>query len=105
MPCYDYNPAPPRPTQQDLDASLTSAVLCAFTRAIERKLNIKQFHTYVDWEEAGVTEEQYLDWWNRHKLIDEDRIMRMRDTIRLEKKKKAALEKLTGEERLLLGLG
>jgi hypothetical protein len=103
MPCRD-DYVDTRPTQRELDAALTNAVLCAFTRTLKNNSGFDHFMQYVDWKESGFTKREYLDWWKRHELIDTQRREKIKIQAALEQKRNKALSKLTGEERILLGL-
>lgn len=109
MPCRDYIAINSKPSQKELDADLTEAVLCAFTRTLKNNSTkeypeFNHFLNYINWEESGVTKKEYLDWWDRHELIDDQRIKKNKNQIEMARKRNDALSKLTGEERILLGL-
>lgn len=56
----------------------------------------------VDWEEAGVSKSDMVEWWKDHKEQDAKR--QAQEAAKLAARRKRALEKLTSKERLLLGL-
>ena len=118
MPCRDYySEGEELRMEQQATAKLKkqndklTRMLCAITTTIEEEGELFHFLTLTNWKESGVTEDEYREWWRRHKIEDakrkererEDR-ERMLDEMVKEQKRKDALEKLTDEERKLLGV-
>lgn len=58
----------------------------------------------VDWAEVGVSRKMVEAWWEAHKKEDERRRVREAKEKEKEQKRKAALAKLTAEDRKALGL-
>jgi hypothetical protein len=74
-----------------------TAIACGMTRAMEltrQDFNFDPFDS-VNWNEMGVSREEFSAWWTEHKKEDAERV---------EREKAAALAKLTPAERTLLGL-
>lgn len=56
----------------------------------------------VDWQEAGVTRRETEEWWQDH--LEQDAARREREAVIREIKRRTILERLTPEEREILGL-
>lgn len=83
--------------QRELDT--VEAMLCALIRrGINADGTLRFFddtRDFVDWDEAGVTFEEFEKWWEKHEL---------KDSQRRQKERAAALKKLTPRERAILGV-
>jgi len=114
MPCRnDYDPSMNSNIFKDCNHSAFNAelevvapALCAVFRKLEAEhgLLMEGFLNQIDWRGAGVTKKEVLSWWNTHKEQDERRREREAQEAAAKKLKKAALAKLTPEERKLLGV-
>ncbi len=98
MPCTDGGPTYPVPFDD------VEAMLCAVMTSLEAGRNTTHVLNDVNWKEAGVTKDQLLSWWKRHK--DQDRKRRVAEAEEQARKaaRKLALAKLTPYERKALGL-
>jgi len=67
MPCYDAEAAQDRITNSKM-----AAVLCNLTKYLGLAIVVRA----VNWEEAGVTQQEYLDWYEEHVKADARRIAR-----------------------------
>lgn len=103
--------------------SFAESALCAVLRAIENAgMDINQPYKstslgspMVDWKDAGITSKELADWFERHKKADAfirekkakeeaAKLAKEKKQQEREAKKQKALEKLTLEERQLLGV-
>ena len=109
MPCFDG-----RDSDRDNGVHLTDeqytqlkraeAALCAINSTLETLGYLEDILGRINWDKAGVSKKQFMAWWSEHKKQDEAR-KRTEDAIRAtEAKRLAALNKLTLEERALLGI-
>lgn len=97
MPCLDGGPSEERFSKQKIEA-----MLCAICMAIESGVYIDGTLKEVNWVEAGVSHEDFYDWWAAHKARDRERRERAkanRDNLQAQ-----ARAKLTPEEREALGI-
>jgi hypothetical protein len=103
MPCTDGGPSE-RECLADArqEIKLLEAALCMVLTKAQGNQHF-DWNMY-DWEEAGIQRVWLLEWWKEHKRKDEARKRREARERREAKKHKAALAKLTKEERRLLGL-
>lgn len=62
MPCYD-----PRDADEN---KAVEAMLCATLTLLENTGGMNQLKRLLDWKEAGITQEWFEDWWERHKRYD-----------------------------------
>ena len=90
--------------EQWLKIRIAEAALCAISRVLEDAGHLGKTLDMIDWKEAGITKRQFRIWWAEHKQADEDRRAAATDAQVLEDKKTAANNKLTAEERALLGI-
>jgi hypothetical protein len=104
MPCISEYPDEER-VREDRERAFLKASLCAILTAVENA-GFDPFwensEIKVDWKEAGVQRNKLANWWANHKEADEVRRKREAAEAELERKRRAALEKLTVEERILL---
>lgn len=104
MPCYD----PQRPEDVNIEQSKEirklNAMLCGFTTALHERNVLESWVKQVDWNEAGVTKEDFVTWWENHQREDRDRIVReLRERNRVAIRKHA-IEKLSPLEQEVLGI-
>lgn len=64
MPCYDGQEAEDR-VQNEKDARM-KGVLCQLTKYFGVDIIVKS----VNWDEAGVTQQEFLDWHKKHVAAD-----------------------------------
>lgn len=107
MPCYDeWNPplGSIKPIYQDNPRMV--AMLCAVLTCIEKGpvYNLEHLLKSIDWREAGITRKDIENWWMDHKRQDRRRRKMEQERVRKEIVRKTALQKLTAEEKKLLGL-
>jgi hypothetical protein len=109
MPCRDWNVNDDRAAEHDR-LRLVEPALCGVFTAMERQGGdlFENVLSFVNWREAGVSEESVRHWWKAHKAEDarqrknEDR--RAKSAAEKKRKREEALAKLTEEERKLLGI-
>lgn len=115
MPCrnyYDYYPD--RYFKNVIEPALKKQVafaesaLCQALAALEHvdslveTVSPKQgdFYDWINFEEAGITKSQLVEWHTQHKALDE----KHREEERIKKLKESALAKLTDEEKKAIGV-
>ena len=100
MPCHDWDDSLEMDRLRK-DKAFLEAALCAFLASNER---LGFILNYIDYDEAGISEQELVDWWENHKK--KDVIRKQREAAEKEKQdlKSVALSKLTEEERKALGL-
>lgn len=103
MPCYDGHESVIVEYREDPNTAKklewAEAALCMLLKHVTEGQLTKQ-----DFKNAGITRAQLDVWWKEHKAKDEARLAREAEARKLERSKLAALNKLTMEERKLLGL-
>lgn len=110
MPCRVDDDFPTRyakETRHGLTIADFEAVLCGvFTAAQDGVVTgyLDGLIDVIDWKEVGVSRKAVVWWWNSHKKEDEKRREREAIAKRKDDLKKAALAKLTAEERAALGI-
>jgi hypothetical protein len=107
MPCRDdWDDRPPHSpaTRHGLTIADFEATLCSLFAQLERQDVLDSWLNNVDWQEAGVNRKNVEQWWTKHKLEDQRRRAEEQAKREIAKLKKAALAKLTPEERTALGL-
>jgi len=67
-----------------------------------RYYDIFNLYDRVNWKEAGITSRELDKWWAEHK--ERDNARKEREAVELMNKRNKALNKLTFDERILLGL-
>jgi hypothetical protein len=79
MPCYDGRPsaseeaADNRAYAAEQKTEQVEAMLCGMVKAF----GFDHVVAMVDWQKAGVTEQQFRDWWKAHRERDT-----LRDAVR-----------------------
>ena len=80
MPCHSSEGMGSGPTYSEVrelerKLSMVEAILCGLIRAsgggAQYDRNLKILFAKVDWQQAGVTEQQAYDWWRKHLLQDQ----------------------------------
>jgi hypothetical protein len=79
------------------------AMLCMIMRKMKAG-GVVLFLEEEDFQEAGVTQVAFDAWWSRHEYQDEARRKAAIREKEAAKKKQAILNKLTPEERKILGV-
>jgi hypothetical protein len=115
MPCRDYYDDHPQAYFKDVtepalkrQISFAESALCEALRALAHvdslveTVSPKQgdFYDWINFKEAGITKTQLVKWHKDHKALD----AKHREQERLESVRKAALAKLSEEERKVLGI-
>lgn len=115
MPCRDYYDDHPDQYFKDVtepalkkQVSFAESALCQTLWALENMRTTLSTVTavmgsaldYIDYAAAGITRKELEVWWKNHKKLD----AKHREEERLKNVKKAALAKLTAEEREALGI-
>lgn len=103
MPCTDGGVPYPPTREEELDAKVPRAVLCALM-ALPMDMTLTEAFAGIDWAEAGVTKSELVEWWDLHRKRDHARKMREGRSSYEDRVRKRALEKLTEEEIRILGL-
>lgn len=60
MPCNDDGRIP-----------VPDAALCAIIRVFVKRGTFETVLAEIDWQEAGVTEDELYRWWSDHKAADQ----------------------------------
>lgn len=89
------------------DRDLAYAILSTLLYQIDNGMEDhgEAFLKAINWREASIDKNQLVLWWNQHKRQEMERRALIQQQIALEDLRKAALAKLTPEERIALGLG
>lgn len=113
MPCHDSGPSYTYSQEVgtlEKKLKLTEAMLCAVLAAINSKVMFAQIMAIVDENEeigttdAGISSAEIRSWWMKHQKADQARREAEAKQRRELETRKAALAKLTPEEKKLLGL-
>lgn len=106
MPCRvdDYPTRYVSETRHGMTIADFEAVLCGILSEIEFSDELDHFLGAVDWKEVGVSRKMVEAWWEAHKKEDERRRAKEAKEREKEERRKAALAKLTAEDRKALGL-
>jgi hypothetical protein len=107
MPCLDQyaDQNEPHISYKDLnEARLARVTLCALLSVLEKEGTIFSYLKRLDYEEAGFTRKMVMRWWNKHKAADIIRREREAANAKNEALRRKAIEKLTPQERILLGI-
>lgn len=87
------------------ELAMVRASLCAVLTFIEGdKSAFDAMLKDIDWKEAGVSKREFLAWWEDHKVEDAMRRKQEAAERRAKEIRKAALAKLTPEEKKILGV-
>lgn len=78
--------------------------LCAVFKVLERNGTLDATLSAADWVGSGVSKKSTLEWWERHKREDAARLNREADERRRKAQRQAVLDKLSKEDKKLLGL-
>lgn len=78
--------------------------LCAVFKVLERNGTLDAILSAADWVGSGVSKKSTLEWWERHKREDAARLNREAAERRRKAQRQAVLDKLSKEEKKLLGL-
>ena len=106
MPCRvdDWDDVPKATKRHGLAIEDFEAVLCGIFTLLEADKRLEIHLTDMDWSEVGVSRKMVEAWWAAHKKEDERRRAKEAAEKEKEEKRKAALAKLTAEDRKALGL-
>lgn len=105
MPCRDqYDPVPTKTKRHGLTIEDFEAVLCGMFTEMEADGELGLWLGDIDWAEVGVSRKMVEAWWEAHKKEDEFRRAKELAERVKEERRKAALAKLTDEDRKALGL-
>lgn len=86
------------------ELALVRAIACGVFRVLRRQGTVDGVLAAFDYREAGVAPKELEKWLVEHEEADEERRKRESRERNHQRKKRAALAKLTPEERELLGL-
>ena len=115
MPCRDYYDDHPQAYFKDVtepalkkQISFAESALCQVLAALKHVDSLVEtiapkqgdFYDWINFKEAGITKTQLVKWHKDHKALDD----KHREAERKEKLRKIALDKLSAEERELLGI-
>ena len=103
MPCTDGGVPYPPTREEKLDAKVPIPALCAFLRVLSPILYLQALDL-IDWTEAGIRREEFVEWWKMHQERDRLRQRQARSDKVQENIRKQALAKLSPAERDALGL-
>jgi hypothetical protein len=78
-------------------------MLCAVMLSLERWGYTQYVIARIDQQEAGVSMNAIETWWHEHKIQDAER--RVREAQAMEAQRKEIIDRLTPEERQILGIG
>ena len=101
MPCIT-TPAEYPPSRYEVLSAKCPAMLCALIRALGGEM--KEVLPHVDWKEAGVTQNEFIEWWQLHKQGDETRKANELAARQRAELRKSGRAKLSPAERDALGL-
>lgn len=115
MPCRDFYDDHPEQYFKDVtepalkkQIAFAESALCVALTALEHVDSLVgtvspkrgDFYDWINFREAGITKKELVKWHKNHKILD----ARHREQERLENVRKAALAKLSEEERKVLGV-
>lgn len=58
------------PCNDDCRIPLAEAALCAIMKVLVERDQMRSIALDVNWQEAGITEDELYRWWIEHKLAD-----------------------------------
>lgn len=102
MPCYtDYGDASTDALIKEKDKSAKfEATLCGLMTYLENNGYLEDALRSIDWKEVGIKRSGHEKWWYEHKEKD----ARRREEERREIRRKELIEKMSEEDREILGL-
>jgi hypothetical protein len=103
MPCNSWGSGP-EPLTVYVEKGVQTARLCAVFKVLESKGILGEVMHVVDWKEAGVDRMKTLQWWEKHKEEDRQRLIREQKQRETARQKKAILNKLSAKEKKILGV-
>lgn len=101
MPCYDGRD---NIREVYVEKGTQTARLCAVFKVLEQQHRLHQTLDACDWYGSGVSKKSTLEWWERHKREDAERIAREQAEREREQRRKKVLAKLSKEELQLLNI-
>ena len=66
MPCND----PYDPDYADETISRLNGMICALAGALDQQRSLTTLLDGIDWAKAGVTRQQFDEWWSEHQMQD-----------------------------------
>lgn len=102
MPCTDGG-VPHPPTPKELRRRKVPAMLCAVLSTMDSS-QLEATLNRIDWKEAGVSREDFAQWWKDHQTDDAIRKKSEAERAQAAKAKAEALSKLTKQDLKALGL-
>lgn len=104
MPCY-VESDPEEEKRHIQEVNQLSACLCSALKYMQGRAMLSEFFEYIDEEECNFSAASFLrEWWKKHLRQDEIRKQKEVEMKKEEKIKRDALNKLSDEEKKLLGL-
>jgi len=73
-------------------------------KVLEQQHRLQQTLDACDWTGSGVSKKSTLDWWERHKREDQERIAREQAELRRKQRRDKVIAKLSPEEIKLLNI-
>lgn len=104
MPCRDWEDDRTAIVTERKENDKLTKMLCTVLSTLESENELGHFAELFDYKEGGITREELFAWWKAHKEEDAARREQIRKARELQEKRKAALAKLSKEERKLLGV-
>lgn len=113
MPCIDHYAEQESRLEVALELNFLRAALCATMTALESTLDDRDpgydaprfVHRHTDLAKFhGIKEKELRDWWENHKREDERRRIEELEAKKHERAKKAALAKLSKQDKVVLGI-
>jgi hypothetical protein len=75
MPCHD----PIDPFYAEQEISRLRAMVCAVAGALDQQKTLTKLLDSIDWNQAGVTRQEFDDWWSEHQMQDALRLRQEAD--------------------------
>ena len=101
MPCYDGRD---NVREIFIEKGTQTSRLCAVFKVLEQQHRLEQTLDACDWVGSGVSKKSTLEWWERHKREDQERIEREQDDALRKQKRAKVIAKLSKEELRLLNI-
>jgi hypothetical protein len=73
MPCNDGGVPYPPTREEVLNDKVPVPMLCALLTVLKQDGQLEAYLNDIDWKEAGITEDEFLEWWTNHKRRDQQR--------------------------------